>query len=225
MWNASRTEGHLTRTDIKLILANLNNVLAFEHEPELVFVRVNVKGRVERVDFFDDSKRSVSRIGRGPDDELCTAESEAFTALCTTFEAANLFHSGNGIGFADSFKAEGIALELPLLPGNCSVQPSRSPICSEIRPLEWQVEWQIRLKSAPDCSPDTSGCSVSSQSSLWSGGRGTRTHKSFRATISSVWLEVLDRPSYSCLLLSLLVRRRVGSWVALRVPGSSRSVR
>jgi len=100
MRNTARAKGHLTWTHMKLILANLNNVLAFKHVPKLVFVRVNVKRRVERVYFFDDGESPASRIGRGPDDEVRTAESEAFTALCTDLEAANVFHSSNGIGFA-----------------------------------------------------------------------------------------------------------------------------
>jgi len=66
MRNTARAKGHLTWTHMKLILANLNNVLAFKHVPKLVFVRVNVKRRVERVYFFDDGESSASRIGRGP---------------------------------------------------------------------------------------------------------------------------------------------------------------
>src|SRR3990170_3756880 len=100
MRNAARGKGHFTGTHMKLILANLNDVLAFKHEPKFVFVRVNVKRRVERIDFFDDGESAASRIGRDPDEEVRTAESEVFTALCTDLEAANVFHSSNGIGFA-----------------------------------------------------------------------------------------------------------------------------
>ena len=77
---------------MELLIAKLNNVFAFEYVPQFVLVLMNVKRRVERLDFFDDGERSASRIRGRPDDELCIAELEAFTAICINFEAASLFH-------------------------------------------------------------------------------------------------------------------------------------
>jgi hypothetical protein len=44
---------------MELLIAKLNNVFAFEYVPQFVLVLMNVKRRVERVDFFDDGERSA----------------------------------------------------------------------------------------------------------------------------------------------------------------------
>jgi hypothetical protein len=85
--NAARSERNLAGTDMELIVAHLDYVLTFEHVPQFVFVLMNVKRRVERIDFFNDGERSAGRICGGPDYELGIAESEAFTATCIKFEA------------------------------------------------------------------------------------------------------------------------------------------
>jgi hypothetical protein len=40
-------------------------------------------------------------------------------------------------------------------------------------------------------------CVISAEGVVWGGGRGTRTHKPFRATVSSVWSSVLTGSDYS----------------------------
>jgi hypothetical protein len=59
--NAARSERNLAGTDMELIVAHLDYVLPFEHVPQFVFVLMNVKRRVERVDFFNDGERSAGR--------------------------------------------------------------------------------------------------------------------------------------------------------------------
>ena len=95
MRNAPRSEGHLAGTDVKLVIANLNDMLAFEHVPEFVLILVNVKRRVEGVYLLNNPKNSSGRIGRRPDDELCSAERDAFTGIRVDFEAASGIHVGN----------------------------------------------------------------------------------------------------------------------------------
>jgi hypothetical protein len=90
--NAARSERNLAGTDMELIVAHLDYVLPFEHVPQFVFVLMNVKRRVERVDFFNDGERSAGRIRGGPDYELGIAESEAFTPTRIEFEARNPCH-------------------------------------------------------------------------------------------------------------------------------------
>jgi hypothetical protein len=92
MRNAARPEDYPARADMKLVIANLNNVLSFEHVPQFVFILMDVKRGVERVNFFDDGDRSASRIGRRLYDEICVAESEAFTAVCIELEAGDPCH-------------------------------------------------------------------------------------------------------------------------------------
>lgn len=71
---------------VKLIVAHLDYVLPFEHVPQLVLVLMDVERRVEWVDLLDDGKQAASRVGGGLDDELCTAESEALTAVSVDLE-------------------------------------------------------------------------------------------------------------------------------------------
>jgi hypothetical protein len=73
----------------------LDYVLSFEHEPQFVFVLVNVEGSVERRDFFYDAKGTASTRARGSNDELGIAEPQTFTAICSDLVAAGLSHGSN----------------------------------------------------------------------------------------------------------------------------------
>jgi hypothetical protein len=57
MRNTARPEDYLARTDMKLVIANLNNVPPFEHVPQFGFVLVNVSCGGQRVGIGDPAAR------------------------------------------------------------------------------------------------------------------------------------------------------------------------
>jgi hypothetical protein len=79
---------------MKLVVADLDYVLAFEHVPQLVFVLMDVEWSIEGISLFEHRERSASGIGSGSDHEVSVAESEALSAICFDFVTASLSHRG-----------------------------------------------------------------------------------------------------------------------------------
>jgi hypothetical protein len=83
----------------KLLLTDLEDVLALDHVEELVLVRVHVQRRVERIDLLDDRECAGRRLAGRLDEELGTRERQAL-ALAGVEVVAACVRSCDGANLA-----------------------------------------------------------------------------------------------------------------------------
>jgi hypothetical protein len=88
----ARAEGDFAGTDLKLVVAHLDDVFSLEDVPQLVLVLMNMEWGVKGIDLFNDGERPSGRIGGSSDDKFGIAELDAFSAICFDFVAVSLSH-------------------------------------------------------------------------------------------------------------------------------------
>jgi hypothetical protein len=79
--DAARGEHEPVGAGLELLVADLEDVLPFEHVEQLVLVLVNVERRVDGFVLLEDRECSAGGVGGGLDDDLHLAEPQAFSAF------------------------------------------------------------------------------------------------------------------------------------------------
>ena len=81
MRDAARGEHEPAGAGPELLIADLEDVLAFEHVEQLVLVLVNVQRRVYGFVLLEDRECSAGGVGGSLDHDFHVAEAQAFSAV------------------------------------------------------------------------------------------------------------------------------------------------